>query len=120
MTLIVIIYSLHANENPWISKYPYLPQLLCVSRGNDLCDQIYDPCLVSFIVGNSRTVFRLRKVLDTFKVLCHLQWSRCYYYYCHYYRLTRVIEFRIVRVPVVDVEVRDNSLVTYKTDDECF
>jgi hypothetical protein len=70
--------------------------------------------LVSFIVGNSGTVFKFRRVLDTFEVLCHY----CYYY-C-YYRLTHVIEFVIMCVSVVDVEVRDISLATCKTDDECF
>jgi len=63
-------------------------------------------------VGNSGTVFRFRWVLDTFEVLCHC----C----CYYYRLTHAVEFVIVCVSVVDVEVRDISLVTYKTDDECF
>jgi len=106
--------SLYANENPWISKYPYVSQLLCVIRGFDYGDDMYNPWLVSFIVGNSGTVFRFWWVLDTFKVLCHC----CCYYYCYYYRLTHAAEFVIVCVSVVDVEVRDISLVTYKTD-EC-
>jgi len=111
-----LITSLYANENPWISKYPSLSQLLCVIRGFDNCDHIDNPWLLSFIVGNSGTVFRVRRVLNTFKVLCNY----CYYYYCYYHRLTHVIECVIVCVSVVDVEVRDISLVTYKTDDQCF
>jgi len=35
--------SPYANENPWINKYPYVSQLLCVIRGFDYGDHIYDP-----------------------------------------------------------------------------
>jgi hypothetical protein len=38
--IIFSVISLYANENPWISKYLYLSQLLCVMCGFDYCDHI--------------------------------------------------------------------------------